>query len=378
MFGKQVTLFKLLGFEIKVDLSWLFLFLLVTWTLTNSFFPSQYEGHPAGIYWRMGIAGALGLFVSIVLHELAHSVVARRYGIPIKGITLFIFGGVAEMGGEPPSAKAEFHMAIAGPIASAALAFIFYWIYNFGVSSEFGEPVFGVFYYLSLVNGMLAVFNLVPAYPLDGGRVLRAFLWAQKNDIKRATRLSSRIGAGFGIALIAIGFFSLMRGNIIGGMWWFLIGMFLHQAAKASYMQLLATDMFAGEPVSRFMTARPETVSSLISVESLIKDHIYHTHHQCYPVVEDGRPIGSVGIREAKEVPVGERSHTRVVHIMRKLTADGVVAPDFEAMKALSLMSRTSNSRLLVVESGRLVGIITLKDMLEFLSARLNLEGPDR
>jgi len=376
MLGNQLTLFKLLGIDIKVDLSWLFLALLVTWTLASGLFPVLYEGYAPGIYWRMGIVGALGLFASIVLHELAHSVVARRHGIQIEGITLFIFGGVAEMGGEPPSAKAEFRMAIAGPIASAALAVIFYWVHNFGLTANFSEPVLGVFYYLSSINAILAIFNLIPAFPLDGGRVLRAVLWSWKGDLKWATNIASKTGAAFGFALIIVGFINVLRGNFIGGMWWFLIGMFVRQAASASYMQVLAKDTFGGELVSRFMTPDPETVSPSISVETLIEDHIYRTHHQCYPVVEDGRPIGLVGTREAREVPAGERSHTPVGRIMRALTADIAVAPDFEAMAALSLMNRTSNSRLLVVESGRLVGIVTLKDMLGFLSARLDLERP--
>ena len=378
MLGNQITLFKLLGFDIKIDLSWLFLVLLVTWTLADGFFPSRYEGYDPVIYWRMGIFGALGLFVSIVIHELAHSVVARRYGIPIKAITLFIFGGVAEMGGEPPSAKAEFRMAIAGPIASAVLAFIFYWVHEIAVYADFGEPVLGVFYYLSAINALLAIFNLIPAYPLDGGRVLRSFLWARKNDLRWATDLSSRIGSGFGVCLIIIGFLSVIRGDFIGGIWWFLIGMFLRQAAKASHIQVLVKDTFGGQPVSRFMTPDPETVSSLISVETLIEDHIYRTHHQGYPVVEDGRLVGYIGTREVREVPLEKRSHIRVGHIMKPLTNDAIVAPDFEAMEALSLMNRTSNSRLLVVESGRLIGIVTLKDMLGFLSAHLDLERPGR
>jgi len=311
-----------------------------------------------------------------VLHELAHSLVARRYGIPIKGITLFIFGGVAEMGGEPPSAKAEFRMAIAGPAASAALAVVFYWAHGFAVSGDFGEPVIGVFYYLSSINAILALFNLIPAFPLDGGRALRAFLWSRKNDLRWATNVSSKIGGAFGFALIIIGFINVLRGNFIGGMWWFLIGMFLRQAAGASFMQVLAKNVFGGEPVSRFMTPDPETVSPSISVEVLIEDHIYRTHHQCYPVVEDGRPIGCVGTREVKEVPVDERSRTQVGRIMRALTDEIAIAPDFEAMEALSLMNRTSNSRLLVVEQGRLIGIVTLKDMLGYLSVRLDLEGP--
>jgi len=375
MFGKQVTLFKLLGFDIKVDLSWLFLAVLVTWTLADNLFPSLYEGYGTGIYWRMGIAGALGLFASIVLHELAHSVVARRYGIPIRGITLFIFGGVAEMGAEPSSAKAEFRMAIAGPIASAALAVLFNWAHGFSVSLGLGDPVSGVLVYLSSINAILAIFNLIPAFPLDGGRALRAFLWERKNDLRWATKVSSKIGGAFGFALIIVGFISLFQGNIVGGVWWFLIGMFLRNAASASYMQLRAKDMFGSEPISHFMTPDPETVTPWISVESLVEDHIYQSHHQCYPVVEEGKPIGIVGTREVRGLPLEERANTPVGQIMQAMTPDITVAPGTEAIEVLSRMNRTANSRLLVVESGRLIGIVTLKDLIGFLSVRLDLEG---
>lgn len=377
MLGNQITLFKLLGFDIKVDLSWLFLAVLVTWTLSDNLFPALYEGHDAATYWRMGIIGALGLFASIILHELAHSVVARRYGIPIRGITLFIFGGVAEMGGEPPSAKAEFRMAIAGPIASLMLAILFHWANVLGASLGFGEPISGVLLYLSSINALLALFNLIPAFPLDGGRALRAFLWSRKKDIKHATKISTKIGGAFGFALMVVGFISLIQGNIIGGVWWFLIGMFLRNAANASYMQVVAKSTFGSEPISRFMTPDPETVTPWISVETLIQEHIFRSHHQCYPVVDDGKLIGFVNTRDVRNLPADERINTPVGRIMQPITPDTAISPDFEAIEALSLMNRTSNSRLLVVASGHLVGIVTLKDLIGFLSIRLDLEGPD-
>src|SRR4030067_3422695 len=210
MFGKRVTLFKLLGFQVRIDLSWLILVVLLTWSLAHGYFPFQYKNLPNAIYWWMGAAGTVGLFVSIIFHELCHSLVARRFGLPMRGITLFIFGGVAEMDEEPPSAKAEFLMAVAGPISSVLLGGIFYAMYLFTYKTGWPILVFAVLNYLAILNWLLAGFNLLPAYPLDGGRVLRSALWEWKKNIRWATRIASQIGAGFGIALIVFGVLNIV------------------------------------------------------------------------------------------------------------------------------------------------------------------------
>ena len=191
MFGARITLFRLLGFEVRLDASWLILAVLLTWSLARGYFPAYYPGLAAQTYWWMGVVGALGLFASIVLHELAHSVVARRYGLPMRGITLFIFGGVAEMDDHPPTAKSEGMMAIVGPIASYALALVFYLLHLAGSGGGLPEALTGVLGYLAFINLVLATFNLVPGFPLDGGRVLRSILWAWKGDLRWATRTAS-------------------------------------------------------------------------------------------------------------------------------------------------------------------------------------------
>src|ERR1035437_8051814 len=205
MFGKRIKLFRLLGFDIQIDFSWLFIALLISWTLARNYFPYKYHDLSKSSYWVMGVGGALGLFLSLVLHELGHSVVARKYGIPIKSITLFIFGGVAEMEGEPPTPQSEFRMAIAGPIVSILIAIICYPLYLSGLRLGWPIQLTGVLFYLSWINGMLAVFNLIPAFPLDGGRLLRAILWGRKHNFRQATRTASSIGAAFGMGLIFLG-----------------------------------------------------------------------------------------------------------------------------------------------------------------------------
>ena len=205
MFGRSLTLFRLFGFHVQADMSWLVLAFLITWSLATGYFPFAFENLPPSLYWWMAVVGAAGLFASLIFHELAHSLVARRFGIPIKGITLFIFGGVAHMEEEPPSPKSEFLMAVAGPLASLLLATAFYAVGESGKILGWPEPLTGIAGYLSFINVVLVIFNMVPAFPLDGGRVLRAALWAWKGDLRWATRLASWFGSGFGIMLMVLG-----------------------------------------------------------------------------------------------------------------------------------------------------------------------------
>ena len=205
MFGKRFVLFEILGFKVQIDGSWLFLAVLVTWSLATGVFPVWYEGLSPATYWWMAVAGVIGLVFSLIFHELSHSLVARRFGLPIRGITLFIFGGVAEMEEEPASGKVEFLMAVAGPVSSCVLAVGFYVLAVIGLAQGLPDPVLGILDYLALINGMLAAFNLLPAFPLDGGRMLRAALWYYKGDLREATRLASRSGEIFGIVLMALG-----------------------------------------------------------------------------------------------------------------------------------------------------------------------------
>jgi Zn-dependent protease/predicted transcriptional regulator len=375
MFGRRIRLFKLLGFEVRIDWSWIIIALLIAWSLSKGLFPSYYKNLSTQTYWLMGIIGALGLFFSIIVHEFSHSLVARKYGVPMKGITLFIFGGVAEMGEEPSSAKVEFMMAVVGPLSSILIALIFYGFYSLGKQGGISAPIIGVVGYLGWINAILAAFNLLPAFPLDGGRILRSILWGAKKNLRWATYISSRIGAGFGILLIVLGVVQVFRGNFIGGMWWFLIGMFLQGAAKTSYQQLITRRALEGEPISRFMKTDPVTVSPTISLEQLVEDYIYKYHFKMFPVVEDShRILGCITTKHVKEIPREEWRQKTVGEVVTQCSSENTIEPQVDAMKALSVMNRTGNSRLMVVEKGRLVGIISLKDMLELLSLKVELE----
>lgn len=377
MFGRSLHLFTVFGFAVRLDPSWFLVAVLWTWSLAR-FFPERYPGMSPGTYLAMGIAGTLGLFASVVIHELAHSLAARRYGIPIRGITLFIFGGVAEMSAESPHPRAEFWVAAAGPAMSFAIAGLGAGAAALGRNLGAPVPVSGVIGYLALINVSLAVFNLIPAFPLDGGRMLRALLWKWKGSLRHATRISSRIGSGFGLVLIALGVVQAVAlDNFGGGMWLFLLGLFLRHAAQMSYQQLLLRRAFEGEPVARFMQADPVTVPRHISVTDLVNEYVYRHHFKMYPVLDDsGRLAGCVTTRQVKELPREEWDRTTVGALASQCGPENTVQPETDAMQALAAMSRNGVSRLMVTDGERLLGILTLKDLLKFFSLRMELEEP--
>jgi len=374
MFGKRIALFRLFGFQVRLDISWIFLAVLITWSLARGLFPFYYEGLSSATYWWMGAAGAAGLFVSIVFHEFFHSVIARKRGLPMKGITLFIFGGVAEMSDEPRNPGTEFSMAIAGPLSSIVLGILLYGIYMAGKSWGWIMPVQGVINYLAIINLVLAGFNLLPAFPLDGGRVLRSALWRWKGDIRWATRISSSIGGAFGIALIVIGIMSILTGNLIGGIWWLLIGVFMRNASQMSYQQVLSRKALEGSKVERFMERDPVTVPPSVTIENLVENFVYKYHFKMFPVANNGRLSGCITTKDIKNIPRPEWSGTRVGEIVKTCAANNTISPNADAVEAMKIMNSTGNSRLLVIEEDRLVGIITLKDILRFLAVKLDLE----
>jgi Zn-dependent protease len=375
MFGKGVTLFKLFGFEVRADASWLILAVLISWTLALSYFPSQYKHLSGEQYWLMGMASALGLFASIIVHEFSHSLVARRRGLPMKGITLFIFGGVAEMGGEPPSAKTEFLMAIAGPIASILIGAGCYVLYV-ATRGVLPVTVSGVIQYLSWVNFVLAAFNLIPAFPLDGGRVLRSALWHWTGDLRKATRTAAAMGSGFGIVLMLFAVWQWFSGNFVGAMWYFLIGLFLKGAARASYQQLVIRMALQGEPVGRFMNTHPIAAPSRISLEDFVRDYVYRYHHQMFPVLDASENLaGCVTTNLVKAVPRDEWNRHSLQEVLQLRSPRNTVAPTEDAVSALATMNSSGQSRLMVAEGDHLVGVLALKDLLGLLAAKADLEG---
>ncbi len=310
MFTRSVRLFSIFGFRISIDLSWLGLAALIVWSLASDLFPDSLPGRSTQTYYLMAVVAALGMFASIVYHELAHSLVARLYGIRIAGITLFLFGGVAELDDEPPTPKSEFLVAIAGPISSLLLGGALYLIGNVLESSAPVE-VLAVLSYLMIINIVLAVFNLIPAFPLDGGRMLRAALWWRQGDLGKATRIASLLGAGLGIALMAFGAYNAFTGATIGGMWQILIGYFVFNAAGSTRRQTELLERLRGVSVRQLMRALPAnlttgpaadqyngpTIGADQSAAAALRQ-LTRTPRPEALVLAEGKPVGVIGSRD--------------------------------------------------------------------------------
>jgi Zn-dependent protease/CBS domain-containing protein len=375
VFRKGIRLFNLFGFEVSLDWSWIILAVLITWSLARGVFPFYFRGFAPLTYWWMGAAGAIGLFASIVLHEFGHSLVARAYGIPMHGITLFVFGGVAEMGDEPPNPASEFLMAVAGPATSVLLAGVFYAVSRLGNELLWPVTALGVLGYLAWINIALAAFNMIPAFPLDGGRVLRSALWGWKRNFRWSTRIAAGIGTGFSYLLICFGIASFVFGSFISGIWWFVLGMFLRAASRSSYQQVLLREVLHGQPVQRFMTPNPVTVPPTISVRDLVEYYIYRYHYKMIPVVTDDELLGCVTARKVKELPRNEWDRRTAQDVALPCSPENSIPPNAEAEQAFSMLNRTDAGRLMVVDHGHLVGMVTLQDLMKFISLKVELEG---
>lgn len=376
MFGNNFTLFTLWGFRVRANVSWLFLAILVTWSLSSGFFPAQFPDLATQTYWLMGIVGMIGLFFSLLFHEFSHSLVARLRGMPVGGITLFLFGGVSEMSEEPPTPRIEAEVAGVGPFSSVVLGGVFY-LLGLGLQSAgLPEHWVGIVGYLATINVILAVFNLVPGFPLDGGRLLRALIWKIKGDLIAATKYASYAGQGFGILLIVAGVYSIFAAGALGGIWWILIGLFLNGAARAGYQQLIARVAFRGKDVSKFMSETTVSVSPGTTLERFVEDYAYKHHYSLFPVVQNGELVGCIRTRSVKDVAREEWSNTTVGDVMKGCQEQNTIRADGDAEQALQRMQRSDSGQIIVVDdSGRLCGMLTLRDLLEQLSLRRELEG---
>jgi Zn-dependent protease len=375
VFAHRIKVFALFGFEVWIDASWLLIALLIAWTLAAAVFPAAIPGLGTATYWWMAIAATIGLLFSIVFHETAHSLVARRYGIEIRGITLFVFGGVAQMAAEPDRPCAEFLMASAGPIASFALSAALFALYAAIGSLHAPAPLAEVVWYLGFLNAMLGGFNLVPAFPLDGGRMLRAALWGWRQDISWATRIAASAGEAFGILLIVLGVVNVLLGNVIGGMWQFLIGMFVRAAAGAGYRQTMAQQLLAGVSVSEVMTPDPISVPPELPIDRFVEEYVYRYHHREFPVTRERALVGSVGTKEVAALDRRRWPHTAVAAVAVAATPADMIAPEAAALAAIAQMSSSGKRRLFVARDGRLVGIVSHRDLMELISVRLELVG---
>lgn len=367
MFSNAVKLCSINGFDIKVDPSWLVIASLVTWSLSQQYFPSILPDANPSTHVTMAIVGMLGLFGSLLLHELAHSVVARRLGVPIKSITLFIFGGLAELEKEPTSARVELWIALAGPIMSLFLAFGF-WI--IGLAATQADTLLAphvVLSYLATINLVLAVFNMVPAFPLDGGRILRAYLWGRTGDILSATKIAARSGTIFAYFLMCIGILALFQGALMAGLWQIMIGGFVLIAARASYTSQLARVAFEGKTVGDLMTRHPVIVGPEMTLSDFANDIMLDHNVTFVPVIEADVLLGHIEQSVLSGIDRENWENTRVGDVFVGLESKTMVSPDLPVTNLLEVITKTGQRKFMVVADHNLLGVITLADLTHFL-----------
>jgi Zn-dependent protease len=372
---RKFKLFSLFGFDISIDLSWFLILGLVIWSLASGLFPSLYPDLSVTTYWVMGTVAALLLFLSVLVHELSHSLMARKHGLEIGGIRLFIFGGVSEMTEEPEDPKAEFRIAIVGPITSVIIAGIFYLLTLLPVE-QWSTPTAAILSYLAILNLALAIFNIVPGFPLDGGRVLRAILWGKFENIKKATDIASKVGKVIAFLLIAFGAMTAFAGNIVGGIWYIFIGMFLNMAAESGVRQVVMRQALQGVKVSEVMSRDVVTVSPDLDAQSLVDEYIMKYRFDMFPVVDEtGELVGLVELDDVKDVSQDQWSETNVEKIMDPVEEDSVLHPDDEAVDCLNSMIRTrEQGRMPVIDDeNELVGVVTRKDIMNLLKIKTDL-----
>ncbi|MDA8168152.1 MAG: site-2 protease family protein [Nitrospiraceae bacterium] len=371
-----INLFRVAGIRISLDFSWFIIFFLLLWSLSAVYFPHVFPNESVSTYWFAGLLATVLFFASVLFHELSHSLVAIHHGIAIPSITLFIFGGISQLSEDAKDPKTEFKIAIAGPLSSFVLAGLF-WVLKSGMA-PFNEPVIqSVFSYLMWVNIALGAFNLIPGFPLDGGRVLRAFWWWKKGSLKRATRLASDIGKSFAIFLIIMGGFQvLFMGALISGLWFVFIGLFLRSVAQAGYQDMVLRRSLENVLARDVMVEDIVSVNENLPLSSLIRDYFLHYGYKGFPVVEDGRTKGVVSLFEVKKVPEDQYGERTVGQVMEPLSAKVAIPPETPLSEALAKMKREGVGRLLIMRDGQLIGMVTKDGLMRFIEIKQVLE-PD-
>jgi len=371
----QIKLGRIFGVELGLHYSWLIIATLITFSLA-AHFQSVHANWPAGIIWGTAIITAVLFFACIFAHELSHALVARLRKLPVRRITLFALGGMAQMEKEASDAKTEFWMAIAGPITSVVLG-----VALLGIAHAIGwdprltpaTPVLSVLVWLGFINIALGIFNMIPGFPLDGGRVLRAAIWWATGNAERAMRIAVRVGQICAIMMIFYGIFRFFSGAGFGGLWLSFIGWFLLQAASASYLQFEATTLLQDLRAKDLMTSECAALDAEMSVQQFVDEHLLHTANRCFVVNEGGRMAGIVTAQEVRQVERSRWPEVRVREVMRPLDAVRSVTPDTPVLKTMELMTREDLDQVPVISSRHLEGMISRASILQVLQSRVEL-----
>ena len=365
---------KIKGIEIEINLSWLIIFGLITFMMATNFFPQNYPDISPIIGWVLGSIMAILMLLSILLHELSHSIVSINQGIEVKKITLFIFGGIALLDKDPDYPIQELKIALAGPAMSLLLFLIFTFIYNFlgylGVESYLIAPLI----YVSSVNLIIVLFNMVPAFPLDGGRVLRALIWHFQGSLQKATKVTSSMGNIFGYLLIFLGLYIVFNGNVLNGIWFVFIGWFIKQLSESSYQNTIMTDLFTKIKVSTFMSKNVISVGAHLSIEALVENYFYKYKYTSFPVIETDRVIGIVTVENIKTLNRDEWDRTIVRNIITPINNDLIVYPEDNVSSAIKKIFQNGIGRVLVMDGETLTGIVSRTDILNYIRIHSQLE----
>jgi Zn-dependent protease len=359
---------KVFGIQLRLHYSWFIVFALVTWSLAASYFPATYPGWSLATRIITGLITSLLFFASVMAHELMHSVVSQKQGIPVRAITLFIFGGVSEITDEPKRAGDEFRMALAGPLTSLVIGAVCWGIWY--LTRDTVGYVAAVAYWLGWINIYLAVFNLIPGFPLDGGRVLRSLIWGRSGNLRKATKTASTIGRVIGYLFIFGGIVLVFTGSLFDGLWLAFIGWFLENAAAGSYRQLAFRYMLQGHTVSEVMVRDCQLVRPEMTVESLVNEQMLASGRRCFPVVADGRLLGLVTLHNIKSLPRAQWAAKTVAEAMTPFDKLKKVGPNDDLASVLAVLTGDDINQVPVIEGESIVGVLSRDKLLAFLSVR--------
>jgi Zn-dependent protease len=373
---RSFRLFRVFGIDVGIHPSWLLIFGLVTWSLATGYFPFALRDRDPVTNWLLGVVAAILLFASVLVHELAHSLVAKAQGLEAKSITLFIFGGVSNLGGESPRPRVEFLIAVVGPLSSFVVAGLAWLGAVAAPSRSAPEAVLG---YLAIVNGLLGAFNLIPGFPLDGGRVFRSVIWQATGSLRRATEIAAAAGTLVAYGFFVWGFIRVVNNELLAGIWIAAIGWFLQDAASASVQQVRVESTLRGTTVADILRPDPATVQPGTTVSELIEQHLLPDNRRAMPVV-DGRLIGIVTLSDIRKLPPAERATTPVAAVMGGRDGVVTVTPRSTLADALEALGRGDFEQVPVVDDGRVLGLITRADVVRHfqLRAQLGLDAANR
>jgi len=367
-----IPLGRIMGIPVSLDPSWFLVFILTTWTLATSYFPREFKGWPGIQYWIVGAATALIFFLSVVLHELGHSVLALRFKISVRSITLYLFGGVAEIASEPPSATSEFWIALAGPAVSLALAALFRLLET---AAGVVAPLLAATRYLAYINGSVALFNLIPGFPLDGGRVFRAAIWRFTRNLRRATLIAAAVGRAIAFVFILIGVWQMFTGQLGNGLWIAFIGWFLENAATTQVAQQTLLSLLGGHTVSEAMSRSCALVPAESTLQQLVDQYILGLGQRCMVVRQGERTMGLLTLHHVKQIPREQWGAVTAVQAMIPLAQMKWVSPQTRIIEALTEMDRDGVNQLPVMEADGIVGMFSREDVISYLRTLQELKA---